>query len=245
MTPISSSPLKLCLMQLAALTVPVGADRTIEMSMGCYLIETADGRRILIDSGMAPDGRTGNTPPPRFETNVIGQLSLLGLKPEDIDIVICTHFDVDHAGYHDSFPQAEFVVQRSHYELARSGHPRLQKARSHWDHPLLRYRLVDGDTEVLPGLTLLETSGHVKGHQSVLVHLPRTGAVLLAIDAVSFKQFFTTKRKQTPVDDVEIELIASTQKLLDVAERENAALVVFHHDGTQWESLKKAPEFYD
>jgi N-acyl homoserine lactone hydrolase len=49
---------------------------------------------------------------------------------------------------------------------------------------------VDGDTELLPGLTLLETSGHTPGHQSVLVRLPQTGPVLLAIDAVVMERFF-------------------------------------------------------
>ena len=245
MTGVSSSPLKLYLMQLAALTVPVGEGRNLEMSMGCYLIETTDGRRILIDSGIAPEDRMANTPQPRFESNVIDQLALLGIKPDEIDTVISTHFDVDHAGYHDHFPQAEFIVQRSHYELARSGHPRLQKARPHWDHPALRYRLVDGDTELLPGLTLLETSGHVTGHQAVLVRLPHTGPVLLAIDAAIMERLFTPERKGTPYDDNEEELIASTRKLLAVAERERAALVVFGHDGAQWDSLKKAPEFYD
>ena len=44
--------------------------------------------------------------------------------------------------------------------------------------------MVDGDTELLPGVTLIETSGHAPGHQSVLVRLPKTGAVLLVIDAV-------------------------------------------------------------
>ena len=47
-----------------------------------------------------------------------------------------------------------------------------------------RIRLEDGDTELLPGFELTSTSGHVPGHQSVLVRLPKTGAVLLTIDAV-------------------------------------------------------------
>lgn len=239
-----SSPQKLFLMQLSATTVPLGEGRTMEMSMGCYLIETAD-RHILIDSGIAPDARPANAPTIRGETNVIDQLTTLGVPPDDIDTVICTHFDLDHAGYHDRFTKAEFVVQRSHYELGRSGHPRLAKARAHWDQPTLRYRLVDGDTEILPGLVLIETSGHVTGHQSVLVRLPHTGAVLLAIDAVMMGRLFTPERKSWPNDEDEAELIASTRKLIELAERERAALVVFGHDGLQWQSLKRAPEFYD
>lgn len=245
MTSGNSFPQRLHLIQLAALTVPVGEGRTMEMSMGCYLIETSDDRHILIDSGIAPDARMANTPTPHFETNVIDQLAALGLAPRDIDMVICTHFDVDHAGYHDSFPQAEFIVQRAHYDLARSGHPRFEKARPHWDHPSLRYRFVDGDTELLPGLTLLETSGHVTGHQSLLVRLPRTGTVVLAVDAVVLERLFTPERKQTPYDENEEQLIASTRKLLAIAKEEQAALVVFGHDGFQWQSLRKAPAFYD
>jgi N-acyl homoserine lactone hydrolase len=40
-------------------------------------------------------------------------------------------------------------------------------------------------------------------------------------------------------------LRASTRRLLDLVERERVAVVVFGHDGEQWRTLKKAPEFYD
>ena len=218
----------------------------MDFSAGCYLVQTGDGKNILIDSGLPPDyaARPG-TPPIERGKNVIEQLAGPGLQPDDIDLLVCTHFDVDHAGYHDAFPRAELVVQRAHYELARSGHPRFAGVRSHWDHPALRYRLIDGDTELLPGLTLLETSGHTPGHQSVLVRLPHTGPVLLAIDAVSMQRLFTPDRRATPIDDNEEQLRASTRKLLDVVEREHVALVVFHHDGAQWRTLKKAPDYYD
>src|SRR5579884_2306313 len=241
----SSSPQKLYLFQLSTTTVPT-ATRSLEMVSGCYLIETGDGKHILIDSGFPPDVEPpAGTPPVENEKNVIEHLADLGLQPDDIDLLICTHFDIDHAGYHDAFTKAEFVVQRAHYELARSGHPRFAAARAHWDHPALRYRLIDGDTEILPGLTLIETSGHAPGHQSVLVHLPQTGPVLLAIDAVIMQRLFTPDRQAWPLDDNEEQLRASTRKLLELVEREHVALVVFGHDGEQWQTLKKAPDYYE
>jgi N-acyl homoserine lactone hydrolase len=206
-------------------------------------VQTHDGQNILIDSGIPDDYTLPNGSPMENARNVISHLQELGLTPDDIDLVICTHLDIDHVGFHDAFPAAEFVIQREQYEQARGGHPRFQNARSHWDDPALRYRLVDGDTELLPGLSLIETSGHAPGHQSVLVHLPETGAVLLAIDAVSLARLFTVERKPWPFDDNEEQLIANTQKLLDLAEREGA-MVIFHHDGEQWRTLKKLPEFY-
>jgi SWIM zinc finger len=38
---------------------------------------------------------------------------------------------------------------------------------------------------------------------------------------------------------------ASTQKLLDLVEREHVGLVIFGHDGQQWQTLKKAPGYYE
>jgi len=216
------------------------------MVSGCYLVQTSDGRNILIDSGLPAD----YTPPPGMppaenSKNVLEHLADLGLRPGDIDLLICTHFDVDHAGYHDVFTRAELVVQHDHYALARGGHVRYAAARAHWDQPTLRYRLIEGDTELLPGLWLIETSGHAPGHQSVLVDLPQTGKVLLAIDAVVLQRLFTADRRAWPTDDNEEQLRASTRKLLNLVEREHVALVIFGHDGEQWQTLKKAPAYYE
>lgn len=238
------APKRLYLFQVSTTSVPLSTGQTLEISSGCYLIETTNNKHILIDTGMAPD-TSPSAPPSVNGKNVLEHLAALNLRPQDIDTLICTHFDVDHAGYHDHFSSAELVVQREHYNLARNGHLRFAAARKHWDHPALRYRLVDGDCEPLSGIALLETSGHAPGHQSVLVRLPRIGPVLLAIDAVALQRAFNVDRKASPIDDNEQQLRASTKKLLDLVELEQIKLVVFHHDGQQWSALKKSPEYYD
>ena len=244
MTTRLGTPQRLYLMQLENATLPIGGSNY--GMVVSYLIQTSDGRNILVDSGIPldyepPQGAPRHT----HEHTVITRLAELGLRPEDIDILVCTHFDTDHAGFHDAFPQAELVVQRAHYELARGGHPRFAPTRRHWDAPALRYRLLDGDTELLPGLTLIETSGHCTGHQSVLVRLPQTGPVLLTIDAVTLQRLFTPERKAWPLDENEEQLHASTRKLLDLVAREQVALVVFGHDADQWQTLKRSPEYYE
>lgn len=234
----SRTPRRLYLMQVA--TMPQA-----NVPIVCYLVQTGDGSNVLIDSGLPvnvqpPTGR----PMPVMGKNVVEQLAQLGLQPGDIDLLICTHFDTDHAGRLSAFTNAELIVQRQHYELARSGYPRFAGTRSEWDHPDLRYRLVDGDIELLPGLELIETSGHVPGHQSVLVRLPETGPVLLTIDAVSVQSAFTPDRQAGPLDEDEETLRASTRKLLDLVQREQVSLVIFGHDGEQWQTLKKVPDAY-
>lgn len=209
----------------------------------CYLVQMSDGTNVLIDSGLPVPLPPGHNKPV-LGKDVVEQLATLGLHPDDIHMLITTHFDVDHAGKHYAFTKAEIVVQRSHYAHSRTNHPRFADARPQWDLPTLHYRLVDGDTQLLPGLEVIETSGHTIGHQAVLVRLPETGVVLLAADAVPSKNSFTLGRKAGGFDEDEVALNASTQKLLNLVERERVSLVVFGHDAEQWQTLKKLPDFY-
>src|SRR5205085_3824472 len=123
--------------------------------------------------------------------------------------------------------------QRVHHVQSASN-ARFASNRPQLDQPMERIRLVDGDTELLPGLELIETSGHVPGHQSVLVRLPKTGAIVLPIDAVPFGEGFT-RDEQDDGSNPDAEAIrASTMKLLDLVEREHIGLVIFGHDKEQW-----------
>ena len=79
---------------------------------------TGNGTNVLIDSGLAkgvqlPPG----LPAPIVGNTVIEQILLLELHPSEIDLLICTHFDLDHAGHHAAFTNAELLVQRQHYEV--------------------------------------------------------------------------------------------------------------------------------
>ncbi|MBX3013937.1 MAG: N-acyl homoserine lactonase family protein [Caldilineaceae bacterium] len=220
----------------------VGSMPEYQIPIVCYLLQTDDGKNILIDTGLpeiipeeASDFRNGQ--------DVLEQLARLGLKPDDIDTIISTHYDIDHAGRHAAFPKAHYVVQRVHHVDAATN-PRFAALRAQWDQPIARLRLVDGDTELLPGLELIETSGHVPGHQSVLVRLPQTGAILLTVDAVPFGAGFTRHAADDGSNPDGEKSRASTIKLLDLVEREQIGLVIFGHDQAQWEGLKMLPEYY-
>jgi N-acyl homoserine lactone hydrolase len=237
-----ATPQRLYLMRVA--TISAG-DQSAPVP--CYLIQLGDGTNVLIDSGFPADVQSDAEMQVEVDKDVVAHLADLGLRPGDIDIVICTHLDPDHAGQHAAFAHAEFVVQREHYELARSGDERFGYVRQQWDDPALRYRLVDGDTALLPGVELIASGGHVPGHQSVLVRLPGTGPVLLAIDAMPFDMapFTPENRPVNPYDMDEAATRASTRKLLDLAAREGVTLTVYGHDATQWQGLKTAPAYYE
>jgi N-acyl homoserine lactone hydrolase len=221
----------------------VGSMPEYEIPIVCYLVQTADGRNILIDTGL-PEIIPEDTLEFENGHDVIQQLAGLGLEPDAIDTVISTHYDGDHAGRHAAFTKAQYIVQRVHH-LDAPTNPRYASIRSQWDQPMERIDLVDGDTELLPGLELIETSGHVPGHQSVLVRLPQTGTVLLTIDAVPFGDGFTRDVQHNGSNPDAEATRVSTNKLLDLVEREPVGLVIFGHDSEQWKTLKQAPAFYE
>ena len=243
--------MKLFLFRLGLMHAP---DVAAPIPVVGYLIQTDDGRNILIDSGFPqwfagqsiqiPGGNTIEVAPDDF---IVSRLASIGLTPADIDIVICTHLDADHAGGHAAFDQAEFVVQKTNYELAlASDEPRFASLRAQWNRPQLRYRLVEGDTKLSPDIELIESSGHVPGHQSVLVRLPQTGPVLLAIDAIPHSSMADAdSRLVLPIDMDEAAARHSTRKLAAIAARENVKLTIYGHDWDQWATLKQAPKFYN
>jgi N-acyl homoserine lactone hydrolase len=241
MTSLQSTPIRLYLLQLA-----LGEEGT---PIPGYLIQTSDGKNILVDTGVPQDGSF--TPNGGFKLqvfSVVDELAALGLTPRDIHFLVCTHFDPDHSGCHDTFLWSELIVQRAHYEFARASQDeRFTLTRPHWDHPDLHYRLVDGDVELLPGVELIETSGHAPGHQAVLVRLPHTGPVLLAIDAAAMEADLNpaTRLENIGGDQDPARARESAQKLFELVGREGVRLTVFGHDENLWPTLKKAPEYYD
>lgn len=225
-------------------------DRGLAVGTPCpgYLIRMDDGTNVLVDTGL-PLPEPGADPP--FwaswlgeRDNVISRLAELGLAPRDIALLVCTHFDFDHAGRHDAFPEAELIVQRRHYAVARE-HPRFAATRPLWDRPDRRWRFVEGDTTLFPGVELIESSGHVPSHQSVLVRLPETGPVLLAIDAIAHASHLDPETRPIQGADMdEAGVRAATRKLVGIARREAATLIVHGHDPEQWPTLRKSPDCY-
>ena len=223
----------------------LGGDPNLLDPVPGYVIRTASGRTILIDTGhpTALIGAATSDPWEPLdcevhpEDDVASRLAELDLAPADIDLLISTHFDFDHCGRHDAFAAVgtESVVQRRHLAAAPML-PLIDPAL--WDLPGLRYTLLDGDTELEPGLRLLETPGHVPGHQSVYVET-ESGPVILTIDAIN--------REEEVSGDIIAEWYLdpnegrrSRDQLLALAAETNAFLL-FGHDPVQWETLPKSP----
>ena len=221
-----------------------------------FLVRTDNNFNILIDTGIMPeDARRLNeiigandvdVGESRLPLNILGTL---GISPQNIHAVINTHFHYDHCGYNRSFPQAEFYVQKSHYEYALSSQDdAFGLTERHWDDPALRYHLINGDQEILPGIHVVQTDGHVRGIQSVIVELKKTGNVLIASDAMRDSRMFADEVNpaQYSMFDSDPALVnQGVEKLKRKIAEKNIQLIIFNQDGRVWPTYKKAPDVYD
>lgn len=170
----------------------------IPLALRCLLIEHSDGL-VLVDTGI------GNKEDPKF-TDIYGvenqgdpgptrledAIRAAGHDPAGVRWVINTHLHFDHAGGNTvqrdgqvrlAFPDASYVVQRAELEFARHTN---ERTRASYLPPNFepiaaagRWRLLDGEGEILPGIRARLTPGHVPWHQSIVVHDRGETAVFL------------------------------------------------------------------
>lgn len=104
-------------------------------------------------------------------------LDSFGLKPEDIEIIIHTHLHNDHCENDYKCTNARVYVQKAEYDFFQNPHPL-----DHRYFPDLledvEVVLVEGDREIVEGVSVLLTPGHTVGGQSVVVNTSQGKAVI-------------------------------------------------------------------
>jgi N-acyl homoserine lactone hydrolase len=228
----------------------LGADnpQMVHSPLCIYLLETSDGP-ILIDTGFAevclnnPNYYDGSPlegllyPYMNNEHRIPDLLKSAGYRPEDIKLVISTHFHSDHSGGHKYFKGTPILVQQS--ELTVLDDETYSPAECRLKD--LNYQVIDGDYQLCDNIKLIYTPGHSPGHQSVLINTVNSGYVLLCIDAALTEAIF---KNNLPYFAPDAELAtASLNKIKAIANQYNA-LSIFGHDERQAKSLKIYPEFY-
>lgn len=189
-----------------------------------------DGVRMLVDTGIGdPERWQSYNPCWREDDETLpAALAGIGWSISDVDIVINSHLHYDHAENNLLLPEAQFYVSLAEWEYAQNPIATQRWLYDfEWTDAAVTYQnyvLVAQDHyDVRPGVRLIQTPGHSRGHQSVLVNTDQ-GVLCLAGDAACSLENFTIP---TPPGG-----LTSTEQALDSLERmrRHADRVLMCHD---------------
>ena len=220
-------------------------DEPRDMSVACALV--VDGTRTLLwETGLgdrfAGGRETPRDPGWRVGKTLKSQLAEIGVEPASITYLAISHMHADHTGNANDYASATWLVQEPEREFAfKTG----TDASSYRALANSRTTLLHGDHDVFGDgvATLVSTPGHTPGHQSLLVKLPRTGAILLSGDLYHYPE--ERAAKTFPGFELDRGKTAASRETVEtILERTHAQLWI-EHDILGYAQLKKSPAYYD
>ena len=153
-----------------------------------FLVEGGD-QLVLVDTGMAWTERADkyhHAPSLQRQgiDDIESRLKQVGYTPEDVDIVVFTHLHWDHVFYLEKFTKARLICSKTEWEYAHDPIPLHYKSyeipviakdgdiiQAPFDQPGIkeRFEFIEGESEIIPGITTFDTPGHCPGHITVRV----------------------------------------------------------------------------
>ena len=217
-------------------TGEIDQQHRILQALNCLLVETPAGR-VLVETGIGDRiGNKGKAMRAYEGPWIVPALENAGFKPESVDAVVVSHLHYDHAGGvlrangDLAFPRASFIAQLAEWKIAMGDNPRLVAG---YDQPELRLvrdlglrGTVDGEVDILPGVTVLPTGGHSAGHQGVLIR-GREKTVAFFGD-LCMRPWSANPRWVTAFDDFPLDSVVVKASLFARAADEGWTIVLSH-----------------
>ncbi len=225
--------------------------------INCWLIFHPQMGWILYGTGIHPKAVTDHWPKRerqhfkwevKPEDQIENKLRILGVTPNDINTVIVDHIHMDHAGCNYLFKKSRFLVHRRELEYAllvtRTGancppgeykfHPSCYVKpdpfiiKEDFDIPGIDYTVVQGDFELAPGIEVIELEGHHPGILGLVIHLEKTGTVILTGDTFKRRWNYEAAAEPRIIYDM-VGFYRTLQKVRTLEEKYNAR-IFFSHD---------------
>ncbi len=160
------------------------------------LLVQTDEHIVLVDTGLGEkyDPRGLDIYDVQMPRGLRAELMLHEVTVDKVDYVICSHLHFDHVGgntHRDmegnlkpTFPNARYVIQKAEYEDAMGHKPRTKASYNLDDIVPLQeseqINLIDGDSEIVPGIRVRVTGGHTRAHSIVEIESEGQKALFLA-----------------------------------------------------------------
>jgi glyoxylase-like metal-dependent hydrolase (beta-lactamase superfamily II) len=220
-------------------TDEIDAENRLLQALNCLLIETPSGR-VLVETGIGErlDEKTRDMR--AYEgPAILPALENAHFLPESVDYVALSHLHFDHAGGllradgEKAFPHATVVAQKAEWEIALGDNPRLVASYVQPELELVKawgaQGSVDGEKELLPGVSVIPTGGHSSGHQAIIARGTGDGArTLVFFGDLFMRPWAANPRWVTAFDDFPLDSVAQKAELFARAVDEEWVIVLSH-----------------
>jgi glyoxylase-like metal-dependent hydrolase (beta-lactamase superfamily II) len=214
----------------------IDPESRLTQALNCLLVETPAGR-VLVETGIGERMDDHHRAQRQYSGDpILPALRNAGFDPGTVDLIALSHLHFDHAGGlltaagAQAFPRAKVIAQKDEWEFALGTNPRLEAS---YDQAELRLvepwcvpTAADGDTEILPGVSVIRTSGHSGGHQAIVVRGP-SGTVGFIGD-LFMRPWAANPRWVSSFDDYPLTSVEIKAKLFAQAADENWTIVLSH-----------------
>jgi N-acyl homoserine lactone hydrolase len=158
----------------------------IEVYAYIWYIEGAK-EQILVDAGALMETLERRGLPTEHIAHPVDALKKVGITPDEIDLVICTHLHNDHMELGHLYKNARFIIQKAELEANFNPHP-VEEPRCVPESVLdgLDFEVIDGDTQVVEGVRVLSTPGHTRGGQSIMVDTARGKIIISGLCTIRY-----------------------------------------------------------
>jgi Zn-dependent hydrolases, including glyoxylases len=201
-----------CPKEVATVGLDAGLKVTIPY-MG-YLLDNGS-RKILVDAGIHErfivNGKAWGMPAKGGSQYVKDSLEKVGVKPDDIEMVLYTHLHNDHAGNCHLFKNALHVFQDAEWKNLLDPMP-IQSFRGDYDLEIipelkkLNCQRVVGDGEIAPGIKFYKTPGHTLGSMAITVETTNGVYVMTGDTAILKCNLFPKMDKMVLMNGEELKI---------------------------------------
>jgi glyoxylase-like metal-dependent hydrolase (beta-lactamase superfamily II) len=237
--------------------IPVGF-YVIKHPKGNILFDTGTNDKLIEDKNWWPAGLQGLKPAMTPDVAVDVQLKKIGLTPDDIKYVVCSHLHLDHGGNVGKFPNSTIVVQKSEIQNAfwpepGTGGPYiigdvmpLRAPNSNYPNAVKMIQL-DGDLDLFGdgSVVIKRWVAHTPGSQMMTVKLKNTGLAILTGDNVYFRENVDKSIAPNLVLAYDPAGFYKAYEWIRMMMATQKADYFTAHDPDAFKALKKPPGYYD